>query len=170
MAYYVGVDIGGTFTDCVAVDETGRVFHAKTPSTHDSSPVAGVLTGLDLLAEAAELSAGELYADADRLSHGTTIGTNLIVERKGARVALLATAGHGDALTMMRGNGRTAGIPADQVFRVHATDKPAPLVDQARVLEVQERVAADGEVLAPLDEAAARERLRELLADQDVEA
>jgi N-methylhydantoinase A/oxoprolinase/acetone carboxylase beta subunit len=87
MTYYLGVDIGGTFTDSVAVDDHGRIFHAKTPSTHVSSPVDAVLTGLDLLAEAVGVSTGELCADADRLGHGTTIGTNLIVERAQLRAA-----------------------------------------------------------------------------------
>ncbi len=170
MTYHLGVDIGGTFTDCVAVDDAGRVFHAKTPSTHESSPVEGVLAGLELLAEAAAVGTRELCAATDRLGHGTTIGTNLIVERNGARVGLLATAGHGDALAMMRGNGRTAGAPADQVFSVHATDKPAPLVDPRHVIEIEERVASDGSIVAPLDQESVRERLRELLADNGLDA
>jgi N-methylhydantoinase A len=170
MTYYLGVDIGGTFTDCVAVDDDGRIFHAKTPSTHGSSPVTGVLAGLDLLAEEVGVGTGELCAAADRLGHGTTIGTNLIVERKGARVALLATAGHGDALSMMRGNGRTAGVAPDQVFSVHGTDKPEPLVERRHVLEVSERVTAGGGVLAPLDVDRVREQIRALLADENVDA
>jgi N-methylhydantoinase A len=170
MTYYLGVDIGGTFTDCVAVDHDGRIFHAKTASTNGSSPVAGVLAGLELLAAEVGVGLDELCAAADRLGHGTTIGTNLIVERKGARVGLLATAGHGDALSMMRGNGRTAGVAPDQVFSVHATDKPKPLVDRRHVLEVSERVAADGAVLAPLDAEPVREHLRGLLAGEQVDA
>ena len=171
MTYYLGVDIGGTFTDCVAVDDDGRIFHAKTHSTHSSSPVEGVLTGLDLLAEEVGISTAQLCSGADRLGHGTTIGTNLIVERKGARVGLLATAGHGDALAMMRGNGRTAGVAPDQVYSVHATDKPAPLVAAGDVLEVSERVASDGGVLAPLDVERVRSQLEDLLAgDEPIDA
>jgi N-methylhydantoinase A len=170
MPHYLGVDIGGTFTDCVAVDEQGSVFHAKISSTHGSNPVEAVLAGLELLAEEVGATPGELYTSADRLSHGTTIGTNLIVERKGARVGLLASAGHGDALSMMRGNGRTAGVPADHVFSVHATNKPSALVDPQCVVEVPERIASDGEVVAPLDEERVRERLRELFAEGDVDA
>jgi N-methylhydantoinase A len=165
MTYYLGVDIGGTFTDCVAVDADGRIFHAKTLSTHNSTPVDGVLRGLELLAGEVGVEAGELFGQADRLGHGTTIGTNLIVERKGARVGLLATAGHGDALEMMRGNGRTAGVAADQVFSVHATDKPRPLVDRQDICEISERVASDGSVLAPLDFERAREQLQGLLGN-----
>lgn len=172
MTYYLGVDIGGTFTDCVAVDDEGRVSYAKTPSTHGdgSSPVEGVVTGLELLATEAGMTLAELLDRTDRLSHGTTIGTNLVVERKGAKVGLVATAGHGDALLMMRGAGRSAGVSKDRVFSVHATDRPAPLVLRSRVAEVSERVAADGAVLAPLDEEDARARIRALVAGGDVEA
>jgi N-methylhydantoinase A len=170
MGYSVGVDIGGTFTDCVAIDEAGRVFHAKVPSTHTSSPVDGVMDGLRQLAEEVGVDSDALLASADHLSHGTTIGTNLIVERNGARVGLVATAGHGDALAMMRGNGRTAGVAPDQVFSVHATDKPTPLVDSGDVVEVAERVARDGEVVATLDEDRARSAIAALLRDADVDA
>jgi N-methylhydantoinase A len=168
--YYLGVDIGGTFTDCVAVDDGGSVFHAKTPPTHSTTPVDGVLAGLDLLAEEAGVTTADLLARADRLSHGTTIGTNLVVERKGAKVGLLATKGHHDALLMMRGAGRTAGVAIDQVYSVHRTDKPVPLVPRRRTAPIVERVTVDGEVLAPMDEDAAREAVRGLLAQGDVDA
>jgi N-methylhydantoinase A len=168
--YYLGVDIGGTFTDCVAVTGTGHVLHAKTPSTHSTTPVDGVLAGLELLAEAAGLSTHDLLSRTDRFSHGTTIGTNLVVERKGARVGLLATKGHHDALLMMRGSGRTAGVPIDQVYSVHRTDKPAPLVPRGRTVAISERVTVDGEILAPMDEQAAGEAIRALLARGDVDA
>jgi N-methylhydantoinase A len=170
VSYYLGVDIGGTFTDCVAVDDGGRVFHAKTPSTHGTTPVDGVITGLDLLADETGVPTAELLEQADRLSHGTTIGTNLVVERKGAKVGLLATKGHHDALLMMRGAGRTAGVAIDQVYSVHRTDKPVPLVPRGRTAQISERVTVDGEVLAPMDDDAAREAVRALLARGDVEA
>jgi N-methylhydantoinase A len=167
--YFIGVDIGGTFTDCVAVDERGRVFHGKALSTHSSSPVNGVMEGLDRLAEEAGITTDELLAEADRLSHGTTIGTNLVVERNGARVGLLATRGLGDALLMMRGNGRTAGAANDEVFSVHHTDKPEPLVPRRLVGEIDERVVRDGSVIAPLDEDGARSIIADLV-EQGVDA
>jgi N-methylhydantoinase A len=170
MTYFLGVDIGGTFTDCVAVDEAGRIFHAKTPSTHHTSPVEGVVTGLELLAEEIGVELAELCAGADRLSHGTTIGTNLVVEGNGARVGLLATAGHGDALFMMRGNGRAAGVAPDQIFDVHLHEEPRRLVDRRHVVEVSERVAPDGGIVAPLDEERARRQIAGLLAGADVDA
>jgi len=168
-SYAVGVDIGGTFTDCAVVDEAGRVFHGKSLSTHGDTPVAGVLDGLANVAEAAGETLESLLAATDQFNHGTTIGTNLIVERKGARIGLVTTKGHRDALAIMRGRGRTAGEPPDRVLNVRDTDKPQALVPRGRIIEVIERVAVDGSVLVPLDEAAAREALSGLL-ELDVEA
>jgi N-methylhydantoinase A len=170
MGHCIGVDIGGTFTDCVAVDEDGRVFHAKTLSTHATNPADGVLEGIERLADAAGRPVEEFLAGAERLGHGTTIGTNLVAERKGARVGLLATAGHGDALLLMRGAGRTAGVPIDQVYSVHTTDKPVPIVPRGRIAEVHERVAVDGAVVVPMDEEGARAAVAGLLEAGDVDA
>jgi N-methylhydantoinase A len=166
MAYFIGVDIGGTFTDCVAVDEAGDVFHGKALSTHATSPVDGVIDGCVQLANAAGCTLEALLGQAERFSHGTTIGTNLVVERKGARVGLIATRGHGDALFMMRGNGRTAGAPNDAVFSVHRTSKPEPLVPRRLVAEVSERVLHDGTVLSELDLDSARDAIARLIAEQ----
>jgi len=165
MGYCIGVDIGGTFTDCVAIAPDGTTIFAKTASTHGTSPVDGVLAGVDLLAEQAGMQPDELLSQVARFSHGTTIGTNLVVERNGARVGLVATAGHGDALAMMRGNGRTAGRAIDQVFEVQRTGKPTPLVAARSTIEVNERIVADGSVLVSLSDEEARAALGALLAD-----
>src|ERR1700722_7578280 len=144
MTWAIGVDIGGTFTDCVGIDPEGRLHHAKALSTHDGDVSEGVLHALGGLAQGGGLSTKELLGQTGRVGHGTTIGTNLLVERRGASVALVTTAGHADALTMMRGAGRTAGIPIERVFDVRATSKPAALVGRGQVVELHERVAADG--------------------------
>lgn len=167
---FVGVDIGGTFTDCALVREDGRISTSKVLSTHTTTPADGVMTGLGLLAEENGLSLEQMLGQTERLSHGATIGTNLVVERKGAKVALIATKGHGDAFLMMRGAGRTAGLPADRLFDAHNETMPSPLIPRHRIIEVPERIVADGEVLAPLDEAAARIALTEVLADGQVDA
>ncbi len=163
MTWAIGVDIGGTFTDCVGIDPEGRLHYAKTLSTQETDVSEGVLAALGELAREAGLSTSEVLGHTVRLGHGTTIGTNLLVERRGAKIGLITTAGHRDALTMMRGAGRTAGIPIDRVFDVRATSKPSPLVPRAAIAEVHERMAADGTVVAPLDENAARATIRELL-------
>lgn len=169
-SYYIGVDIGGTFTDCVMVRDDGRISTAKTLSTHATTPAEGVMTGLDLLAVESGLTLDQLLARTARLSHSATIGTNLVVERNGARVLLVATRGHGDAFLIMRGAGRTAGLPADRLFDAHHETMPEPLVPRERIVEVAERIAADGTILAPLDEAATRAMLAEALADGGVDA
>ncbi len=169
MGYTIGVDIGGTFSDCVVLDESGRVFHGKAQSTHSSSPVEGMFRGLEDLAGQTGDTLRSLLGATTEFCHGTTIGTNLIVERNGARVGLIATRGHGDALLMMRGRGRTAGAPPDRILNVRDTDKPEPLVPRERVVEITERVSVDGSVLVALDEEDVRAAVERLLAE-DVEA
>jgi N-methylhydantoinase A len=170
MGYVIGVDIGGTFTDCVALTPDKRIVHAKALSTHATDPGEGVMNGVGLLAQAIGSPLESFLADCDRVAHGATIGTNLVVERKGARTGLLTTAGHVDVLDMMRGGGRTAGLPYEQVFSVQQTAKPVPLVPRERIGAVFERIDRSGQIVAPLDEARARRSLEELLSVHEIEA
>jgi N-methylhydantoinase A len=161
--FHIGVDIGGTFTDCVllgSASSNAPAGHAtaKALTTHEN-PSSGVLSALGQLAEAVGLDLGTLLARTSRFGHGTTIGTNAVLERRGARVGLVTTAGHGDALEIMRGHGRVAGRPLEEVFAVHGTSLPAPLIVDGAVLEVDERVDSSGKVVVALDERAVGERL-----------
>ncbi len=106
-----------------------------------------------------------LMARCRRLVHGTTTGTNAIVSRDGAEVGLLTTEGHGDALFMMRGSGRTAGLPADELLNISETYKPRPLIPRHRVREIPERIDVDGDEIVRLDEAAVVSAARELAAE-----
>src|ERR671934_1418459 len=98
----IGIDVGGTFTDLVAVDEHGRVVLAKAAST-PRDPSEGLLDGLRLLAAELRIDLRTLLARTERIVHGTTVATNALLERKGARVALLTTEGHRDVLEMREG-------------------------------------------------------------------
>jgi N-methylhydantoinase A len=167
--YYIGVDIGGTFTDCVLVDREGNHRTAKTLSTKQD-PVSGVLAGLERLAETVGLDLTTLLQRTERFGHGTTIGTNAVLERSGARVGLVATAGHGDALAMMRGAGRVAGRSIEDVFSVHGSRLPAPLIVSGAVVEVHERVDASGKVVVELDVDAAAEAIGRMIADYELDA
>jgi N-methylhydantoinase A len=143
--FIVGIDVGGTFTDLTAVDEsTGRVVITKVPSKpRDES--AAVLSGLSAL--------GIAGRDVRRLVHGTTVGTNAVLERRGARVAILTTAGFRDLIEI----GRTKrNIPA---LFVPTFVRPKPVVERKHRFEVVERLAADGAVLVPLDPASAERAL-----------
>ena len=88
--YRIGIDVGGTFTDLVAVDAAGRVTLAKAPSTPADQSL-GVMDGLARLAAALGIGADALLAETERIVHGTTVATNALLERKGARVGLLTT-------------------------------------------------------------------------------
>jgi N-methylhydantoinase A len=167
--YYVGVDIGGTFTDCVLVDRQGNHGTAKVLSVKED-PAAGVLAGLTQLAETAGLDLPTLLERTERFGHGTTIGTNAVLQRRGARVGLVATAGHGDALAMMRGSGRVAGRSIEAVFSVHGSRLPAPLIVPGAVVEVQERVDASGTVVVELDADAAIEQITRMIAEYELDS
>jgi N-methylhydantoinase A len=131
----VGIDIGGTFTDVVMFDErSGQLTHAKTLST-PSEPEAGFMHALAAI--------GAPIQAVTSLVHGTTIVTNLILERKGARVALITTKGFRDVLEIMRA---TRPLPYDLAWR-----KPTPLVPRALCFEVDERIDAAGNVVRPID-------------------
>src|SRR3954464_659015 len=159
----IGVDIGGTFTDCAVIDEVGQVHVGKVPTTPDDRSI-GFFGAIDEVARGLGLSLSELLGRCDRLVHGTTTGTNAIVTRTGARVGLLTSAGHSDVMYIMKGTGRTAGVPADELMDLVASrSKPAPIVPKSLIVEVPERIDRDGHVLAPLRREAAFAKAAELL-------
>jgi N-methylhydantoinase A len=140
--YRIGIDVGGTFTDLVAVDEAGHVTLAKAAST-PADPSLGVMEGLDRLAAALGQELGTLLATTERIVHGTTVATNALLERKGARVGLLTTEGHRDVIEMRE------GYKEDRYnLRMAPRD---PLVPGARRFGVRERMRGDGKVAIPLD-------------------
>jgi N-methylhydantoinase A len=149
----LGVDIGGTFTDLVWVDDaTGDVRVGKLLTTPKDPAQAVEQGALRLLEEA-----GAVPADVCALIPGTTLATNALIERKGARTGLLTTAGFRDALEI----GREGRYDMYDLF----IDLPAPLVPRHLRLEVEERLDADGSVRRPLDLAGARVAIGRLLAE-----
>src|SRR5579871_1881227 len=138
----IGIDVGGTFTDLVAIDATGRTVFAKSLSTPQDQSI-GVMAGLDELARRLNLSRENMLAQTQRLVHGTTVATNELLERKGAKVALLTTEGHRDVLEMRE------GLKGNR-YDLRSTP-PEPLVPRERRFSVRERLRANGEVETPLD-------------------
>jgi N-methylhydantoinase A len=133
----VGIDTGGTFTDLVAVDSrSGEVFEAKVPSTPDA-PIDAVMAALAL--------ADVRVADVEHTVLGTTVGANAMIERRGATVAYLATAGFEDVPFIQRGNRR---YHYDLHWR-----KPRPFLDRWQCSGVRERIDHTGSVVAALEEA-----------------
>jgi len=154
--YRVAVDTGGTFSDFVYLnEETGAVTIGKVPSTPDD-PSRAILQGIEaLIGDGAGPAAGQ--ADVSFFCHGTTVGTNALLEGKGVRTGLLVTAGFRGIYEVAE-QARPYGTAIFDVMY----DKPAPLVPPSRTGEVRERVDFRGEVLLRLDEAALRVTLREL--------
>jgi N-methylhydantoinase A len=152
--YRIGIDVGGTFTDLVAVDDEGRVTIAKAAST-PADQSEGVMAGLERLAQALGTDRRRLLAETDRIVHGTTVATNALLERKGARTVLLTTEGHRDVLEMREGL-------KDDRYDLRQPP-PEPLVPRDRRLPVRERLRTDGRIELPLDESA----LAELIAGLD---
>jgi N-methylhydantoinase A/oxoprolinase/acetone carboxylase beta subunit/N-methylhydantoinase B/oxoprolinase/acetone carboxylase alpha subunit len=141
-ALRVGADVGGTFTDVLALDGEGRVRIAKvlsTPPDYDRAVVEAV---------------GALGADVDAVVHGTTVATNAVLERRGARTALVTTEGFRDVLELRR-------MRMPHLYDYFWT-KPEPLVPRRLRFEIAERMSAGGEVLRPLDDAGARALARRL--------
>ncbi|HXF53922.1 MAG TPA: hydantoinase/oxoprolinase family protein [Hyphomicrobiaceae bacterium] len=158
-AHRVTVDTGGTFSDFVFLDEaSGKISILKLASTPDD-PSRAILHGIEHL-----ISRGVKPAAIGHFCHGTTVGTNALLEGKGARTGLLVTEGFRGIYEVAE-QARPHG-PA--IFDV-MYEKPPLIVPQSRTGEVRERVAFDGEVLLPLDEAALRETLREL-ASRSIES
>ncbi len=144
---FIGVDVGGTFTDLIAVDPaSGRWRVAKVPTTNDDQS-RGFLAGLQAL--------GTPLGKVSALVHGTTAGTNAVLERKGARCGLITTTGFRDSLELARRTRpRLYGLTGSFV----------PIIARDFRIEVPERLDAEGNVVIPLDEAAVERAARDLLA------
>ena len=168
MSYLVGIDIGGTFTDCAIVDGAGKLLTTKVPSTPQDF-ARGMLDALGAGAEALGLSLERFCREIRFLSHGTTVGTNTIIQKKGAKVGLITTRGHEDAIHIMRGSRGYGGRDIRKVVHFPETSKPAPIVPKKLIRGVSERVDCFGEVVVELNEKEAETAIRELL-DAGVEA
>lgn len=164
--YVCGVDIGGTFTDCVLIGDHGRVAYGKALSSPADSFQSGFFGSIEAAAEQLGIDGAAIYNRMDRLiSHGSTVATNIVVERNGAKIGLIATKGFEDTTRIMRGMGRATGEPPETLLKVAETYKPEPLVPAHRVHGVNERMDAQGEEVVALDEDEVAAATRALVAD-----
>jgi N-methylhydantoinase A len=168
VSYYVGIDIGGTFTDAVVLDDQGSTRLYKTPTTpHDAA--AGVNDALALAEADLGMSSGSLLSAVDYFGLGTTVATNAMIERKGVRTGLITTRGFRDTLLMQRGMGQWSGLDFEQVIHYSRRSLPEPIVQRPLIEEVSERVDYKGAIILELDEADARRAVGALL-DAGVES
>ena len=142
MSYRLGVDVGGTFTDVLLVEEaSGATWRAKTAST-PSDQAVGVLTGIGKVCA----EAGIALSEVAQVLHGTTVATNAILEGKGAVVGLVTTKGFRQVLQIAR-----SYVPGGLAGWI-IWPKPEPLAALENTVEVDERLASDGTVIRELDE------------------
>ena len=159
MAYRLGVDVGGTFTDLLLMNEdTGDTYEAKVHSTPEDSSV-GVFLGIERVCANAGVDPSEI----DQIMHGTTVATNAILQGQGAKMGLVTTKGYRQVLQIER-----AFVPGGLAAFI-VWNMPDPLVDLEFTVEADERVGARGDVVSPLDENGVRNELN-YLKDKGIES
>src|SRR3989442_10045540 len=158
MAYIIGVDIGGTFTDVAVVDVASGATTTNKARTTPQDFFVGVLEALGLVARDVGQKLDELLAATVKFAHGTTVTSNVMYTWTGARTALLATRGFGDEILIMRARGRVAGMGLSERRHYRATDKPPRIVPPELIEEGLERVDHHGRALIRLEGAGAARR------------
>ena len=153
--YRIGIDIGGTFTDLVLVDGSGEVIFGKTPSNPEDQSI-GVMAGLQMIAERVGLEVDVLLGETERIVHGTTVATNALLERKGAKIGLLTTEGHRDVLEMRE------GLKPER-YNLRLARHPA-LVPRNLRFGIKERGRHTGAIEIPLDFESLDAAIDELIA------
>ena len=150
MEYIVGVDIGGTFTDCVAMDEQGAVTLGKALSTPDDFAVGAVDAVGDVARNLGLVGADELLSDTKFFFHACTVADNTLITRTGPKTGLLTTEGFGDSLLIMRGR-TTEGLTESEAFRASTQSKPDSIIPRSLIEEVAERIDYKGSALVRLE-------------------
>jgi len=167
--YLVGVDTGGTFTDCVVMDEEGEVTIGKSPSTPQDFSL-GILNSIEVVAQEMGLTRDELLQKTKLFSHGTTVATNATITRQGVKIGFITTKGFEDTLFIMRGKGRVDGLLEMEIRHESVARKPEALLPRKRVKGAIERVDCFGKIVVPLQEEELRVVIKELVEDEGVEA
>lgn len=150
MNYTLSADAGGTFLDLVVVNSDGQIGVGKALHTSEK-PEQGIFAGIAQAAAPFGVSVDELLKQCRLVFHGTTVTTNGIIERAGARTGLLCTRGFEDTLGIGRVRARSEGLTVDELSRYAHVDRPPAIVPFALIRGIGERLDKDGRVLAPLD-------------------
>lgn len=160
MQFYIGTDVGGTFTDLWVADQTGasRVF--KSPTTSDV--LGGVLAAIRLAADAYGLSFEAFCAGIQRFGHGTTVGLNALLTGRAAKTGIITTAGFADTLEIGRIRRQTSGLTESEVTDFFLHNRFPPLVPRTQIVEVDERIDANGNIINPLNEQSVAEAIASL--------
>ncbi|HSE85237.1 MAG TPA: hydantoinase/oxoprolinase family protein [Candidatus Binatia bacterium] len=163
MEYVVGVDIGGTFTDCVALDSEGTVKVGKALSTPDDFSEGALSAVADAARHFGLGDEAQLLAATKMFFHACTVADNTLITRSGPKTGLITTKGFGDTLLLMRGR-TTEGLTETEAFRAATQSKPEPIVPRPYIEELTERIDYKGSVLIELDHEDAEKAVDNLVA------
>jgi N-methylhydantoinase A len=168
--YIVATDVGGTCTDTIIIASTGEIHIGKALSTPPDF-ATGVLNSIESAAEIMGVPCRDVLARTTLFVHGSTVVDNTVLTRDGSPTGLIATQGFEDTLLVTRGAyGRWSGLTEDGIKNPVRTDRAAPLVATGAIRGVGERIDCDGDIVEPLDLAAAESAVRYLVEDKMVEA
>ena len=153
MSFYIGIDIGGTFTDCVVLDDSGRIATIAKSPTKRADPDQGVINAVAAAARRMSIAPAALLGDCRFFVHGCTVATNAMVERKGARTGLVTTRGHEDAIFIGKASQKVAGrTEREMIHQSHLDKADPPIVARRLVFGVSERIDSHGDVVVELNE------------------
>jgi N-methylhydantoinase A len=167
VAYFVGTDVGGTFTDLWVSESSGQTRVFKTPTTKDV--LGGVIDAIGIAADAFGQSFNDFCSRIERFGHGTTVGLNALLTGNAAKTAILTTKGFGDTLEIGRLKRQSTGLNETEVIDSYLRNRFPPLVHRRLIVEIEERIDANGNIIKPLDEKQARAAIRKL-KDDNIEA
>lgn len=165
MTASLGVDVGGTFTDVVYIRD-GELYRAKSDTTHYDLKV-GFMNAAKAAAERAGVALNEALSTADAIVYSTTVGTNALIERRGAKLGLITTKGFEHTVHVGRARNWGDGLPTEKKYDRGRAVRPVPIVPQHLIVGVQERVDNLGNVIVPLRDDDVREKVQHLV-DQGV--
>jgi N-methylhydantoinase A len=168
MGYMVGVDTGGTFTDCVVIDSKGNVAMGKAPST-PSDFSDGVIDAVADAASSLGVSPADLLRQTNLFGHATTVTTNALLTRSGAKTGLITTKGFEDTLIIGRVHQKVAGLTEAEAIHAVRLEKAVPIVPRTLIKGVSERVDYKGDEIVPLNIEEAMQAV-EMLINEGVEA
>lgn len=168
--FRIGIDIGGTFTDCAVIDEYGKLVTSKSLSTHDD-PAAGVMNVMSEVSAKLDMSTADLLSKTSHIVHGCTIALhNVWIERTGAKTGLITTKGFEDTIIIGRAMLKNAGLSEREMAHMSRLKKPPPIVERGLIVGVTERIDRDGNVIIPLDVNELSRALDYLVVDNGVKS
>jgi N-methylhydantoinase A len=161
MGTLIGIDVGGTFTDAVILQD-GEIFRGKADSTHYDLKV-GLMNAIRRAAERSGRSFEEVLRDAESIAYSTTVGTNALLERRGTKLGLITTKGFEHTIHVGRARNWGDGLATEKKYDRGRAVRPAPLIPQDRIVAVQERIDNLGNIIIPMRDDEVREKVQKLV-------